>query len=45
MKGKIIDLGMHPYADTFISKDQLIYQNQFSSRMLSNKRILKLTWC
>lgn len=23
MKEKIIDLGMHPYADTFISKDQL----------------------
>lgn len=23
MKQKIIDLGMHPYADTFISKDQL----------------------
>ena len=23
MKTKIIDLGMHPYADTFISKDQL----------------------
>ena len=23
MKVKIIDLGMHPYADTFISKDQL----------------------
>ena len=43
MKEKIIDLGMHPYADTFISKDQLnLSEPVFLYNAILIKRILKL---
>ena len=38
MKEKIIDLGMHPYADTFISKDQLNLSEVFPLECYLNKK-------